>query len=86
MTTTGTLATWQARAKVVASNAVTWLLIISAVLQEVAAELANAGFDDGWTETVSSWLLRIVTWIAGAVLVIRRVSPAPVAERGLLEQ
>lgn len=62
------------RLKVLLSAAPTYLIIISGVLTALAEELPDA----------PRWIVTVAAWLATAVLIIRRVTPVPPAERGLL--
>lgn len=71
-----------ARAKVVLSAAVTWIVAITVVLTEIASELEGLG---PVGEQASQIIARILTWLFAAVLIIRRVRPVlDKAERGIL--
>lgn len=70
-----------ARARVIATALVTWLVVISAILVQVSNELgAVAGLPE--------WLLpalgKAIAVIGVAILIIRRVTVVPLAERGVL--
>lgn len=67
--------------KVVASAAVTWLIAASVLVSAVAPQIAELFPKNA--EDITEWAARVVGWLAAAVLIIRRVSPVPVAERGL---
>ncbi len=71
------------RLEVIATAAVTWIVVASTVLTVVAEELGNL-FADGQAATVIRVLLRIVAALGAAVTIIRRVTPVLKAERGLL--
>lgn len=72
------------RLRVIASSAVTWLTLAAVIAQQVVAEVANAGLDDGITETIVSFGGRAAAFLIGVVAVIRRVSPVDEDARGLL--
>lgn len=70
------------RLRVLAGTAVTYLVAAAVGLSAAADELAATGPDGG--ETAVAWLLRVVAWVGAAVAVVRRVTPVPSGERGLL--
>ena len=71
-----------ARIKVIASTAVTWLIALGLVANQLAGQVGDLGTVGA---TVAAWSLRIATGIATAVLIIRRVTPVlDTAERGIL--
>jgi hypothetical protein len=70
------------RFQVLAGTAVFYLTALSVGMSAAAdrlAELAPAG-----TEGAVAWLIRAATWLAAAVLVVRRVTEVPAPLRGLL--
>lgn len=86
---------WQAiweKVKVVATSLPTWLAIASAVISQVADELIKVLPDeiDAQVLTISGqlvgWLAAAAAIVTGAVLTIRRLTPVPVDERGILPQ
>lgn len=80
------LATIIARTRVIATAAVTWLVVIAAVLQELVAEVANSEIDGDAAELIVSWGGRALILIGGAVTIIRRVTPVDTDDRGVLPQ
>lgn len=70
-----------ARAKVVIKAAPTWLIAIAAALTAAAHELGALlpGQAEWW-----AWPIRIAGWLGAAAAIIRRVTPVPPEERGLL--
>lgn len=87
----GLTAVWE-KIKVVATSLPTWLAIASAVISQVADELIKVLPDeiDAQVVTISgqlvAWLAAAGAIVAGAVLTIRRLTPVPEAERGILPQ
>lgn len=78
-----------ARARVVATSAITWLTIAAAALTAGAGVLTNAAVVDGLgasetVDTVAAWSLRIAGALAAIVAMIRRVTPVGEDQRGLL--
>lgn len=71
-----------ARARVVVRAAPTWLTAVSVVLTAAAGEISRLAPDGG--QDVVRWLVTVAAWLASAVLVIRRVTPVPADERGIL--
>jgi ABC-type glucose/galactose transport system permease subunit len=71
-----------ARARVVATSAVTWLQVVAAVLVIAAEEIAKAVPEV--SDDVTTVVVRIVAVLGAAVAIIRRVTPALPDERGLL--
>lgn len=72
-----------ARVKVVLTAAPTWLAAASAAITTVAPELGRLA--PAHTQIIATWAARLVVWIGGAILVIRRVTPViDRAQRGLL--
>lgn len=72
-----------AKIKVIAQASVTVLTLVMAVLITVADQIGEL-VPGSTGENIATWLVRIVAWIAGAVSIIRRVSPVDEAERGIL--
>ena len=62
------------RVKVFLTAAPTYLVALTAALTVLADQLPNA----------PQWIATVVVWITTAVLIIRRVTPVPVEDRGLL--
>lgn len=75
------MSTLLAKAKVVLSGAVTWLLAISSLLMFAARQVAEIA--PGNT-TLLTWLVRVTAWLATAVAVMRRVTPVLGEAQGLL--
>lgn len=73
----------QARARVIASAAVTWLLFGASALIIVADELTRLGLD-GAPAAVISWCIRIAAWLGTASAIISRVAVLPPDQRGIL--
>lgn len=71
-----------ARARVVLRAAPTWLTAVSVVLTAAAREISTVAPDGG--EDVVRWLVTAAAWLASAVAIIRRVTPVPAQERGVL--
>lgn len=71
------------RAKVVATALVTWLVVLVAALQVVIDEIAPL-LPAPWDQKVTSWLLSAISVVSVAILIIRRVTPVPPEERGIL--
>lgn len=71
------------RILVVLKAAPTWLTAASAVAVTFADEIAPL-IPSPWSERVSAAALSVVSVLAAAIVVIRRVSPVPAAERGIL--
>lgn len=71
-----------ARARVVVRAAPTWLTAVSVVLTAAAREISTVAPDGG--EDVVRWLVTAAAWLASAVAIIRRVTPVPAQERGVL--
>ena len=72
-----------ARAKVILTAAVTYIVIASTVLT-VAAEEIGKVFTDGQAAQVLTIITRILAALAAAVSIIRRVTPVLPDERGIL--
>lgn len=73
----------KARAAVVAKAAPTWLTGLSVVLTIVSEELAEV-LPAGAAETVGRLVILATAWIGAAVSIIRRVTPVPTDERGIM--
>lgn len=71
-----------ARARVVLRAAPTWLTAAAVVLTAAAHEISTVAPSGG--EDIVRWLVTAAAWLTSAVAIIRRVSPVPPAERGLL--
>jgi hypothetical protein len=71
-----------ARARVVATSAVTYLVAIAALLPLVAGDLAEVM--PGQAEAITEGALVVAGWIGAAVSIIRRVTAVAVDERGVL--
>ena len=70
---------WIDKARVILSSAVTYITALTVVLQfvltqEVVADIPNA----------AQYITQAIAFLGGVVLVIRRVTPVPSEERGLL--
>lgn len=72
-----------AKIKVIAQASVTVLTLVMAVLITVADQIGDV-LPNSTGEAIATWLIRIVAWIAGAVSIIRRVTPVDEDERGIL--
>jgi hypothetical protein len=69
------------RARTVLTAAVTWILVTMAALQVFLTQATDLlGADD----PIVIGIGRILTFLVALVAVIRRVTPAPAEERGLL--
>lgn len=64
------------RAKVILKAAVAWLLVAQVILQTIIVQVD--------IPVVAQYGGQALTLIAGAVLIIRRVTPVPSDERGIL--
>jgi hypothetical protein len=73
----------QAKVRVVASAAVTWLLFGASALIIVADELTRLGLD-GAPAAIVSWCIRVAAWLGTASAIISRVSVLPPEQRGIL--
>jgi len=71
------------RVRVVLSSVVTWLTLASAAVLIFSEEIA-AVLPEGPAADLGEWALRVVAWLGAAVAIIRRVTPVPESERGLL--
>lgn len=71
------------RVNVVARAAVTWITLAGTVVSLLMAEIANTF---GVESDAYVALARVSVWIATAVAIIRRVTPVPAAERGVLDE
>ena len=69
---------WFDRARVIASAAATWLIATTALVTLIVAELG-----DTWP-VVASAGGHILVVLAGAITVIRRVTPVDAQDRGVL--
>ena len=67
--------------KIVLAAAVTWLVFAAVVLSAVAAQAPAVG---PIGDTIARWALTGLVWISTAIAIIRRVTPVPVDERGIL--
>lgn len=74
------------RVRVIATAAVTWLVAASAAAQLVADDAAEIldPVVPGLSDDVVAWALRVVGWLGVAVTIIRRVTPVPESQRGVL--
>jgi hypothetical protein len=72
-----------ARIKVLATAAVTWLLVASTIVTIASEEIA-AVLPAGTATTVGAVALKVVAVIGAAVAIIRRVTPVLPDQRGLL--
>jgi len=71
-----------ARARVVLRAAPTWLTALSVMLTAAAHEISTVAPDGG--QDVVRWLITAAAWLASAVAIIRRVTPVPADQRGIL--
>ncbi|NNF68422.1 MAG: hypothetical protein HKN01_01510 [Acidimicrobiia bacterium] len=67
------------RAQVVLGSAVTWIAATVAVLQFVLTQDVVLA-----TPELADWIGQAITTLLGVLAVIRRVSPVPVSQRGLV--
>lgn len=72
-----------ARIGVFLNAAVSYLTLITVALVAFSGQI-GAMFPGETGENVATWVVRILSWIAGTVLIIRRVSPVAVDDRGML--
>lgn len=72
-----------AKAQVVLTAAVTWLVIVAAVITVIADELAKV-LPSPWSDRLSAWAITILGVLGAIIAIIRRVTPVEPAERGLL--
>lgn len=70
------------RAAVLAGTFVTYVLAAAVGVTAAADEIASAAPDGG--ETAVAWLVRVASWLAAAVAVVRQVTPVDKDQRGLL--
>lgn len=70
------------RAAVILTAAVTYISALSAGLIVAANQIADVAPEG--SHDVVAWLVRGVAWLTAAVTIIRRVTPVPAAERGVL--
>ena len=77
-----------AHAKVIASAAVTWLVLIATLVTTLAHQLAelmpNGTIAGMKIDDIVAALLRTAAWLGGAVAIIRRVTPVEADARGVL--
>jgi len=78
-----TLKTLVARAKVVLTAAPTYLVAAAVLIPFVVDQLATV-LPTTWSETVAQVAGKAVAVLGVAVAIIRRVTPVPAAQRGLL--
>lgn len=71
-----------AKAKVVLTAAVTWLIALEAALIVLSDELAKA-IPVPWADRVTAWVLIAIGVIGTAIAIIRRVTPVLPDERGI---
>jgi hypothetical protein len=71
------------RARVVLTAAVTWITLATTVLTGVAAAVVP-NLPDPWGSQVAGWVAAAVAFLTGVVNIIRRVTPVPREERGVL--
>lgn len=71
-----------AKAKVVLTAAITWLVALEAALVILADELAPL-IPAPWSDRINAGLLIAIGIIATAVAIIRRVTPVIPSERGI---
>lgn len=71
-----------AKAKVVLTAAVTWLVALEAALIVLADELAPL-IPLPWADRVTAWLLIAIGVIGTAIAIVRRVTPVLPNERGI---
>lgn len=69
-----------ARARTLFSAAVSWILVANGVVIVVVTEL-DGKIPEAWMR----WLLVVASVLGTAVAIVRRVSPVPAEERGLVE-
>lgn len=72
-----------AKAKVVLTAAVTYIVVASTVLTVAADELGQL-FADGQAAGVIRLIVRVLSVLTAAVTIIRRVTPVLPDERGIL--
>lgn len=70
------------RVRVFLNSVVSWLTLATIALVAFSGQI-GALFPEGGDD-IATWVVRILAWISGAVLIIRRVSPVEPAERGML--
>lgn len=70
------------RVAVIASSAVTYLMALALGITAAAGEISQAAPEGG--ETVVQWAIIALTGISTAIAAIRRVTPVPPDERGIL--
>lgn len=71
------------RLRIIATAAPTWLTAASTVLLIIHSEIAGL-LPAGVAERLGSIVLVAVAWLGAAVAIIRRVTPVPVEQRGVL--
>lgn len=74
-----------AKVRVVASAAVTWLVIAEGVLLAVVAEVVPQ-LPEPWGSRVGTFVASALAVLATAIVIIRRVTPVEPEERGILPQ
>lgn len=73
-----------ARIRTLLGAAVTWMLLASAVVSAVVAEVGtDIPWVAEWGGQVVVWIGQVVVWIGTAIAIVRFVSPAAKDDRGL---
>lgn len=70
------------RVRVFLNSAVSYLTLAIVALTAFSAQIGSL-FPEGGDD-VATWVVRILAWLSGAVLIIRRVSPVEPDQRGML--
>lgn len=81
-----TVKQWLARARVVLTAAPTWFVTLAAALTVIAESVGELldPINPLWAPVVSAWLIRVAAVLGSAAAIIRRVTPVPSHERGIL--
>lgn len=70
------------RVHVFLNSVVSWLTLAIVVLTAFSSQIGEL-FPEGG-EDIAAWVVRVLAWLSGAVLIIRRVSPVAADQRGML--
>lgn len=73
-----------AAAKVILAAAPTYFVAVAAGLTIASGTLAEVA-PESW-QTTLAWAIRVAAWLTTAAQIVRRVTPVPKTQRGLLPQ
>lgn len=81
---TDRVTTFLARAKVVLTALLTWLIVLAVVLNSAAGTISDHA-PQGW-EMATEWLARLAAIVGAAILALRNVTTVLPDQRGLLPE